>query len=129
MLEVEEKQRLCKLESLAKQTADEKIRQLNQFLDRVRAQLGNNKTLDDSDDDDDANPPNTFVYLRGDGEHDDEQHPSPETLWKDSEVSLLDKNGEPCLDDNGEPITIIANDPKSLHSTLFLTKPDEHGEL
>ena len=101
MLEVEEKQRLHQLESLAKQTTDEKIRQCNQFLDRVCAQLGNNKTLDNSNDDDDADPPNTFVYLRSDGEHDNKQHPLPETLWKYFEVPLLDKNGEPCLDDMG----------------------------
>ena len=51
-----------------------------------------------------------------------------EPLWKEFEIPLLDENREPCLDDDGEPITIIAKDPKSLHSTIFLTKPDKHGE-
>ena len=32
------------------------------------------------------------------------------------------------MDDDKNPITFIANDPTSLHSATFLTKPDEHGE-
>lgn len=51
-----------------------------------------------------------------------------ETLWKEFEIPLLDEIGEPCLDNDGESIIIIANDPKSLHSTIFLTKPDKYGE-
>ena len=38
------------------------------------------------------------------------------------------ENGNPCLDNDDEPITIIANSTKSLRSTVFVTKPDEHGE-
>ena len=32
------------------------------------------------------------------------------------------------MDDDGNSITFIAKDPTLLHSTTFLTKPDEHGE-
>ena len=128
LLEVEEKQRARQLELLDKQIAEAKIKQRKQFLDRVRGQLGNTNDIENFNDDDDADPPNTFVYLRGDGEHNVEQQPLPETLWKDFEVPLLDEHGEPRLDDNGELITVIAKDPKYLHSTKFLTIPDEHGE-
>ena len=38
------------------------------------------------------------------------------------------ENGKPCLDNDEEPITTIVNNPKSLRSTIFLTKPDEHVE-
>ena len=49
-------------------------------------------------------------------------------LWKEFEVPLLNKDGKEQLDANGTPITIITRDPKSLHSTLFLSDPDDNGE-
>ena len=88
----------------------------------------------------------TFVFLRDDGEfdnssvHHDERkkstnlfqtnsnnlHLAETPTWKEFEVPLLDKNGEPQLDNN--KITFIAKDSTSLHSTTFLTKPNKHGE-
>ena len=73
--------------------------------------------------DDDSTVPDTFVFLKRDGEK------STKPLWKLFEVPLLDKNGEQCYNDDGNPITIITRDPKTLHSTVFLTNPDKHGEI
>ena len=48
--------------------------------------------------------------------------------WKEFEVPLLVKNWEPRMDNDRNPITFIAKNPTLLHSTTFLTKPDENGE-
>ena len=74
--------------------------------------------------------PNSFVYLRGDGEQNSNSTSSDlEPIWKQFKIPLLDKHGAPHLDDDGEPITVIAKDLNSLHSTVFLTKPDEYREV
>ena len=86
-------------------------------------QLGKDATLCDLANDDEDNAPNSFLYLK-----DDRDKTLLEPLWKEFKIPLLDENREPCLDNDGEPITIIAKDPKSLHFTIFLTKPDEHGK-
>merc|ERR1712232_346565 len=46
-------------------------------------------------------------YLR-----DDEEKTSLETLWKESEILLLHKNGAPHLDDDGESVNTTKWDPK-----------------
>ena len=74
--------------------------------------------------DDDSTVPDTFVYMKSNGEKS-----TKPPLWKPFKVPLLDKNGEQRYDDNGNPITIIARDSKSLHSTVLLTNPDKHGEI
>ena len=74
--------------------------------------------------DDDSTVPDTFVFMKRDGEKS-----TKPPIWKLFKVPLLDKNGEQCYNDNGNPITIIAHNPKSLHSTVFLTNPDKHGEI
>ena len=81
-------------------------------------------TSKDPPPDDDSTVPDTFVYMKSNGEKS-----TKPPLWKPFKVPLLDKNGEQRYDDNGNPITIIARDPKSLHSTVFLTNPDKHGEI
>ena len=73
-------------------------------------------------------PPRTFWPLFdlstikiGDGEKSTEppmwKQSTEPPLWKHSEVPLLDDNGEQRYDDDDNPTTIIAWDPKSLHST------------
>ena len=107
---------------------------------RIRDQLlRNNPTINDPDTispslsdpevtskdpppDDNSTVPETFVYMKCDGERS-----TKPPLWKPFKVPLLDKNGEQRYDDNGNPITIIARDLKILHSTVFLTNPDKHG--
>ena len=44
-------------------------------------------------------------------------------------VVLRDENGEPRLDENNEPITVIAPHPDMLESKTFLTHADERGEI
>ena len=63
-----------------------------QFLDCVCDQLGKDTTLDDSNDEDYDNAPNDFIYIRG-VEENDREKPFMESLWKDFEIPLLDKNG------------------------------------
>ena len=60
-------------------------------------------------------------------DHDD-LHPTETPAWKEFEVPLLDKDGDPRMDDNGNPIMFITKDSTLLHSTTFLMKPDEHKE-
>ena len=43
---------------------------------------------------------------------DDEEKTLLETLWKESKILLLQKNGEPHLDDDGEPVNIIKRGPR-----------------
>ena len=121
MLEVEQKQRKQHLASLKKQRVDSQIKSHKEFFDRVRNQLNKGEQLSNPATDllQDPNPfeaPNSFVYLQDDGE----QHPNStsldlEPIWKPFEILLLDEHGETCLDDNGEPITVIAKDPNSLN--------------
>ena len=80
---------------------------IQEFHDSVRDQFGKDSTVDDLANHDNDNRPNSFVYLR-----DDEEKTSSETLWKESKIFLLVKNGEPHLDDNGEPVTMIKRSPK-----------------
>ena len=41
-------------------------------------------------------------------------------LWKEFKVPLLDENGEPQLDDDGEPITIITKDKEKGKESILL---------
>ena len=43
-------------------------------------------------------------------------------------VVLRDENGKPRLDENNEPITVIATHLDMLDGKTFLTHADEHGE-
>ena len=130
-------------------------RQEQELLNHVHVRLDQDLSRNDSkpllsidDDDFDKDTSPNFVFLRDDGEfenssvHRDKRkklanpfktdpndlHPTEKPAWKEFEVPLLDKNGEPRMDDDKNPITFIAKDPTSLHSTTFLMKPDEHGE-
>ena len=116
-------QRQCHFELLEKQKTSEKNKWHQDFLDYVHDQLGKDTTFGDPTNNDEDDAPNYFVYFK-----DDREETSSEPLWKEFEIPLLDENRKPCLDDDGEPITIIEKDPKSLHSTIFLTTPDKHGE-
>ena len=111
------------MELLEKQKAAKQTKQCQEFFDCVHDQIGKDATINDLVNDYDDTILNSFVYLRDDG-----GKTSSEPLWKELEILLLDKSEEPHLDDDGEPITIIAKDTKSLHSIIFLTKPDKHGE-
>jgi hypothetical protein len=70
----------------------------------------------------------SFVYFRNDGEHIDSDGPTAPP-WTQFEVTLKDKNGNPRLDSKGDPITVIAPPPSELQGRVFLTKPDEHGDI
>ena len=74
--------------------------------------------------DNNSTVPPTFVYMKSNGEKS-----TKPPLWKQSKVPLIDKNGEQHYNDNDNPITIIAWDPKGLHSTVLLSNPDEDGEI
>lgn len=50
------------------------------------------------------------------------------SLWKEFNVPLLYKDENKQLHHNGKPITIIARDPKLLHSCVFTTNCDDNGE-
>ena len=70
-----------------------------------------------------SDQPDSFVYFRDNGEC------VPDPIWKEFEVTLQDENGDPRVDDDGNPIKVIAPPPQDLVSRVFLTKPDERGEV
>jgi hypothetical protein len=70
----------------------------------------------------------SFVYFRDDGEHIDSDSPTAPP-WTQFEVTLKDENGNPILYSKGDPITVIAPPPSELQGRLFLTKPEEHGDI
>jgi hypothetical protein len=70
----------------------------------------------------------SFVYFRDDGEHIDSDSPTAPP-WTQFEVTLKDEYGNPRLDSKGDPITVIASPPSELQGRVFLTKPDEHGDI
>ena len=73
-----------------------------QLLTNVCTHLAVNSSPSAHTDVDESTIPDNFVYYRDDGEK------SGKHLWKPFKVPLLDKDGEQCYDDNGEPIIIIA---------------------
>ena len=50
-------------------------------------------------------------------------------MWKQYEFILRDELGEPRLDAEGNPIVVISMPPKDLVQRVFLTKPDERGDI
>ena len=50
-------------------------------------------------------------------------------VWKQYEFILCDKLGEPRLDLEGIPIVVIGIPPEELVQRVFLTKPDERGNM
>jgi hypothetical protein len=70
----------------------------------------------------------SFVYFRDDGEHIDSDGPTAPP-WTQFEVTLKDENGNPRLYSKGDPITVIAPPPSELQGRVFLTKPEEHGDI
>jgi hypothetical protein len=70
----------------------------------------------------------SFVYFRNDGEHIDSDGPTTPP-WTQFEVTLKDENGNHRLDSKGDPITVIAPPPSELQGRVFLTKPDERGDI
>ena len=96
-----------------------------QLLHSVPTHVAANTSMADADTDtnDESTVTDSFVFFKRDGEK------FTKPLWKPFKVPLLDKNGEHCHNENGKPITIIACDPNYLHSTVFLTNLDEHGEI
>ena len=63
-----------------------------------------------------------FVYLRDDGEQ-------TIPVWKQYEFILGDKYGEPRFDEEGTPVVVIGPSSTELVSKVFLTKPDERGNM
>jgi hypothetical protein len=63
-----------------------------------------------------------------DGEHIDSNGPTAPP-WTQFEVTLKDENRNTRLDSKGDPITVIAPPPSELQGRVFLTKPDEHGDI
>jgi hypothetical protein len=66
--------------------------------------------------------PDSFVYLRENGENDN-------PIWKEFEVTLKDGNGNVKLGPDGKPMIAISPPPSDLCGRVFLTKPDERGEV
>jgi hypothetical protein len=69
-----------------------------------------------------ADQPDSFVYLRDNGENDN-------PIWKEFEVTLQDRNGNVRLGPDGKPMIAIVPPPSDLCGRVFLTKPDERGEV
>ena len=148
LLNKENKQRDRFLANVRKRQEQELLDRVHVCLDQDLSCNNSNPALSIEDDDFDKDTSPTFVFLRDDKEfenssvHRDKRkklanpfktdpnvlHPLEKPAWKEFEVPLLDENGEPRMDDDGNPIRFIAKDPTSLHSATFLTKPDEHGE-
>jgi hypothetical protein len=64
----------------------------------------------------------SFVYLKNNGENEN-------PIWKEFEVTLQDGNGNVKLGPDGNPMIAIAPPPSDLCGRVFLTKPDERGEV
>ena len=97
-------------------------------LDRVNTRLNSDGIVmidepvsTDSDSDESTWKP--IVYLKADGEIDTER------IWKEFEIQLLDEDGNPRVDENGEPIMAVAMNPLDIETRVFLTKPDIHGNV
>jgi hypothetical protein len=69
-----------------------------------------------------AYQPDTFVYLR-----DNEENENP--MWKEFEVTLKDGNGNVKLGPDGKPMIAIAPPASNLCGRVFLSKPNERGEV
>jgi hypothetical protein len=69
-----------------------------------------------------ANQPDSFVYLRDNGEN---KNP----IWKEFEATLQDGNGNVKMGPDGKPMIAIAPPPSDLCGCIFITKPDERGEV
>jgi hypothetical protein len=69
-----------------------------------------------------ADQPDSFVYLRDTGENEN-------PIWKEFEVTLQDRNGNVKMRPDGNPMIAIAPPPSDLCGRVFLTKPDERGEV
>jgi hypothetical protein len=50
-------------------------------------------------------------------------------IWKEFEVTLKDGNGNVKLGPDGKPMIAISPPPSDLIGRVFLTKPDERGEV
>jgi hypothetical protein len=66
--------------------------------------------------------PDSFVYLRENGENEN-------PIWKEFEVTLKDGNGMVKLGPDGKPMIAISPPPSDLCGRVFLTKPVERGEV
>jgi hypothetical protein len=69
-----------------------------------------------------ADQPDSFVYLRDNGENEN-------PIWKEFEVTLQDGNGNVNLGPDGKLMIAIAPPPSDLCGRVFLTKPDKRGEV
>ena len=100
-----------------------KTRMQEQLLFNVPPTKATNTATPIPNTDDESTVPENFIFFKRDGEK------STEPLWKPFKVPLLHKNGEQRYNENGKAIIIIAQDPKTLHSTVFLTNTEKHGEI
>jgi hypothetical protein len=64
----------------------------------------------------------SFFYLRDNGENEN-------PIWKEFEATLQDGNGNVKLGPDGKTMIAIAPPPSDLCGRVFLTKPDERGEV
>ena len=62
-----------------------------------------------------------FVFLRDNGEK--------EPVFKQFEFILCDELGEPRVDHEGKEVVVIKPSPNDVVSRVFLTKPDERGNM
>ena len=89
---------------------------IQELLDHVHEQLRKNANNDHLAYHHDDNAYNSSLYLR-----DDKEKTLLETLWKESKILLLHKNGEPHLGDDGDSFLIIEMDPKDNDYVDLLT--------
>jgi hypothetical protein len=67
-------------------------------------------------------PIHLSIYLRDNGENEN-------PIWKRFEVTLQEGNGNVKLGPDGKPMIAIAPPPSDLCGRVFLTKPDDRGEV
>ena len=95
------------------------IRKKHRYPTRSKSRRSANTVETTTEDD---GEPTKFIYLRDKGE-------KTIPVWKQYEFILRDELGEPRLDADGNPIVVIGMPPEDLVQRVFLTKPDERGNM
>ena len=68
----------------------------------------------------------SVVHLQEEGE---KQRKERIQEWKEFLIPLFDGDGTARQDENGNNLAAIAYNPADMHSKVFLTRPDEHGDV
>ena len=58
-----------------------------------------------------------------------EEAEAKDQIWKEYEIPLLNNDGNKRLDENGEPMTVVAFDPSNMQGRTFLKNPNKDKEI